>query len=169
MHKKVSEPGLLGFTLLREQFRCDIPFVNEMYERRTGNMGVPSGDPTTPLIKIRFYQQREQDLEHHMYCKEKWKHSKLFNFQWPQKQVNRMNEKKTAYFSLGMHPCQQICNDKKSPCCIQKLFESQGPYKFSAAFFSKSVPQTKTDLMWPWCGRITKFALERKGDSLGLK
>ena len=32
-----------------------------------------------------------------------------------------MNEKKTAYFSLGMHPCQQICNDKKSPCCIQKL------------------------------------------------
>ena len=65
--------------------------------------------------------------------------------------------KKTAYFSLGMHPCQQICNDKKSPCCIQKLFESQGPYKFSAAFFSKSVPQTKTDLMWPWCGRITKF------------
>ena len=89
VHKKVSEPGLLGCTLLREQFRSDIPFVSEMYER-TGKMGVPSGDSTTPLIKIRFYQQREQDLEPHIYCKEKWKHSKLFNFQWTQKQVNRL-------------------------------------------------------------------------------
>ena len=34
-------------------------------------MGVPSGDSTTPLIKIRFYQQR--DLEPHIYCKEKLK------------------------------------------------------------------------------------------------
>ena len=84
VHKKVSEPGLLGCTLLREQFRSDIPFVSEMYERRRGKMGVPSGDSTTPLIKIRFYQQREQDLEPHIYCKEKWKHSKLFNFQWTQ-------------------------------------------------------------------------------------
>ena len=65
VHKKVSEPGLLGCTLLREQFRSDIPFVSEMYER-TGKMGVPSGDSTTPLIKIRFYQQREQDLEPHI-------------------------------------------------------------------------------------------------------
>ena len=81
VHKKVSEPGLPGFTLLREQFRSDIPFVSEMYERRTGKMGVPSGDSTTPLIKSRFYHQRKQDLEPHMYCKEKLKHSKLFNFQ----------------------------------------------------------------------------------------
>ena len=84
VHKKVSEPGLPGFTLLREQFRSDIPFVSEMYERRTGKMGVPSGVSTTLLIKIRFYQQREQDMEPHIYCKEKWKNSKLFNFQWTQ-------------------------------------------------------------------------------------
>ena len=55
--------------------------VSEMYDRWRGNMGVASGDSTTPLIKSRFYHQRKQDLEPHMYCKEKLKHSKLFNFQ----------------------------------------------------------------------------------------
>ena len=54
--------------------------VSEMYDRWRGNMGVPSGDSTTPLIKSRFYHQRKQDLEPHMYCKEKLKHSRFIQF-----------------------------------------------------------------------------------------
>ena len=54
--------------------------VSEMYERWRGNMGVPSGDSTTPLIKSRFYHQRKQDLEPHMYCKEKLKHGRFIQF-----------------------------------------------------------------------------------------
>ena len=43
-------------------------------------MGVPSGDSTTPLIKIRFYQQREQDLEPHHILQRKMEAQQVIQF-----------------------------------------------------------------------------------------
>ena len=74
-------------------------------------MGVPSGDFTTPLIKSRFYHQRKQDLEPHMYCKEKLKHSKLFNFQETLKQVIQL----AGFLRVVVQSLGQMCPPPRGP------------------------------------------------------